>query len=120
MYALTGKWYILPGNELKATTLLKKFSKDVEKNEPDTLLYKVFTPNFKEKNLPAPPAGEVVFFEIYKDEDACTKHIQGPLFTNFMKNNGHLFLQDFGNPSQVYVTVEILSDVGGFIRSELK
>jgi len=119
MYPLTGKWNILPGNEKKATAALKKLAQEVQKNEPGTLLYMVYTPDFKEKNLPAPPAGEVVFFEIYKDKAAFTKHITGPAFTNFVKNYGHLFLQDFNTPPQLYITAEILTQVGGFARTGL-
>ncbi len=35
MYSLIGKWTILPGNEKKAITALKKLAKDVKKTEPD-------------------------------------------------------------------------------------
>ena len=120
MYPLIAKWTMLPGNETKAITALKKLAQDVEQNEPGTLLYMVHTPNFKEKSLPTPAAGEVVFFEIYKDQAAFMKHITGPIFTTFIKNYGNLFLQDFNMPSQVFMTTEVLSQLGGFARAGLK
>lgn len=119
MYPLTGKWNILPGNEKKAYAALKKLAKDVQENEPGTLLYMVHIPNFKEKSLPAAPAGEVVFFEIYKDKAACTAHITGPIFTNFMKKYNNLFLTDFSATPQVFMTAEILTQLGGFARAGL-
>lgn len=119
MYQLTGKWTILPGNEEKVTKALKQLALDVQKNEPGTLLYIIHTPNFEEKSAPMPPAGEIVFFEIYKDKDAFNAHITGPYFQNFVKDYGNLFLQDFSTPSNMYITVEPLLQLGGFIREEL-
>jgi quinol monooxygenase YgiN len=120
MYPLTGKWTILPRKEKKAMAALKKLALAVKKNEPGTLLYMVFTPDFKEKSLPMPPKGEVVFFEIYKNKAAFTKHITGSIFTNFVKKYGHMFLNDFSDPPQLYITAEILVKTGGFVRSSLK
>jgi quinol monooxygenase YgiN len=119
MYPLTAKWTILPGNEAKATEALKQLAKDVQANEPDTLLYMVHVPNFKEKSLPTPPAGEVFFWEVYKDQEAFFKHINGPVFLNFVKTYGELFLNDFNTPSQVFMTTEVLIQLGGFARTDL-
>ncbi len=120
MYPLIAKWTILPGNEKEATAALKKLALDVQEHEPDTWLYMVQTPNLKEKSLPSPPEGEVVFFEIYKDHAAFLTHINGADFKNFVKDSGHLFLQDFNTPSQVFMLTEVLSHLGGFVRNELK
>ena len=120
MYPLIAKWTILPGNEKKVITALKKLALDVQKNEPGTLLYMVHTPNFKEKSLPTPPAGEVFFWEVYKDKAAFLKHVTGTSFTTFVKNYGHLFLQDFNTPSQVFMTTEVLTQLGGFAREVIK
>lgn len=119
MYPLIAKWTILPGNEAKATEALKKLAQDVQENEPDTLLYMVHIPNFKEKSLPTPPAGEVAFWEIYKDQDAFFKHVNGSIFLDFVKNYGELFLNDFNMPSQVFMTTEVLTQVAGFVRNDL-
>src|SRR4051812_21163152 len=106
MYPLIAKWTILPGNEKKVTEALKKLATDVQKNEPNTLLYMVHVPDFNEQSLPTPPAGEVVFFEIYKNKAAFMDHINGPDFKNFVKNYGSLFLQDLNTPSHVFMTTE--------------
>ena len=117
MYPQIARFTILPGNEKKAFAVLKKLARDVEQDEPGTLLYMVHTPDFKEKSLPTPPAGEVVFFEIYKDKAAFLKHINGSIFKNFMKNHGSLFLNDSAVPSQVYLAVEVLARFAGFARA---
>ncbi|PKB18296.1 putative quinol monooxygenase [Flavobacterium sp. 5] len=118
-YPLTGKWTILPGNEVKATEALKKLAQDVQANEPETLLYMVHIPNFNAKSLPTPPEGEIIFWEVYEDENAFLKHINGPLFTTFVKNYGELFLSDFNTPPKIYMTAEILTTIEGFSRKAL-
>lgn len=119
MYPLTAKWTILPGNEEKAVAALKQLALDVQKNEPNTLLYMVHLPDFNQKMLPTPPAGEVVFWEIYKDQQAFFDHIGGPVFTDFVKNYGDLFLSDFNQPPQVFMLTEVFNTIGGFSRQEL-
>ncbi len=118
MYSLIGKWAILPGNEKKAKAALKKLASDVQKNEPSVLLYMIYIPDFKEQSLPTPPAGEVVFFEIYKDKSDFLKHIgKGSIYQDFVKKSGKLFLQNFSvvDPD-IFMTTEILTQLGGFAR----
>src|SRR4051812_33703630 len=119
MYSLIAKWTILPGNETKALYALTKLAADVQKNEPDTLLYMVHTPDFNEASLPTPPAGEVIFFEVYKDKNAFLKHVQGKVFLSFLKNYSDLFLKYSEDNSTVFVTLELLTQVAGFIRTKL-
>ncbi|HYV94031.1 MAG TPA: hypothetical protein VE978_19800 [Chitinophagales bacterium] len=109
----------LSGNEKKATAAVKKLAMDVQKNEPVTLLYIMHT-NFKEKSLPMPPADEVVFIEIYKDQTAFIKYISRSIFTNFVKSYGNLFLQAFNTPQPVFITTEVLTQIEGFARAGLK
>ena len=104
MYPLIAKWTILPGKEKKAVSALKKLAKDVEKNEKGTLLYMVHLPNFKQKSLPTPPAGKVVFWEVYADYDAFLTHIGGDIFKDFVATYGGLFLTDFSATPQVFMT----------------
>lgn len=115
-YPLIAKWTILPGNEIKATQVLKKLAQDVNENEPGTLLYMVHVPNFNEKSLPTPPDGEVVFWEIYENKDAFFKHVEGPIFQDFVKTNGELFLKDSNKPSHVFMLTEVLNQIEGFSR----
>jgi len=114
MYPLISKWTILPGKEEEAIHALKKLATQVEEGEPDTHAYLVHTPDFSQANLPTPPAGEVVFFEIYKNQKAFEAHVNGPVFTGFVKQHGDLFLSSNGQP---YVTVEMFHHQAGFIRT---
>jgi quinol monooxygenase YgiN len=116
MYPLISKWFVKSGKESKALVKLKKLAEDVEKNEKDTLMYTVHTPKFKEGNLPTPSEGEIIFFEIYASKKAFKKHVEGPIFTKFVKDNGQLFIQSEGKP---YVTVEFMNREAGFIRKQL-
>ncbi|MFI5137527.1 MAG: putative quinol monooxygenase [Sphingobacteriales bacterium] len=115
MYPLIAKWTILPGKEAEAIEILKKLPEQVKK-EPGTLLYLVHTPDFTQPSLPTPAAGEVIFFEIYKDKAAFLDHLNGAAFTNFVKEHGSLFLY---NNNQPFVIVEMLKHQGGFIKEEL-
>ena len=65
----------------------------IQKKELDTLVYMIHTPNFLEPSLPTPPSGEVVFFEIYKDKAAFVAHVNGPIFTDFVKKIWLLILE---------------------------
>jgi quinol monooxygenase YgiN len=115
-YPLIAKWTILPGNEVKAATALTKLAQDVNEKEPGTLLYMVHVPNFNEKSLPTPPAGEVIFWEIYENQDAFFKHVNGPIFKEFVKTYGSLFLTDFNDPPQVFMITQVLTQIEGFSR----
>jgi quinol monooxygenase YgiN len=116
MYTLIGKWTILEGKEAEAKDALNKLATQVKNEEVGTLIYMVYTPDFNEISLPTPQSGEVIFLEVYKDKDAFNQHIAGKAFNDFVSNYGHLFLKDFSNPPQIYFTMEVLNNVGGFIR----
>ncbi|MWB93262.1 hypothetical protein GON26_02730 [Flavobacterium sp. GA093] len=118
-YPLEAKWTILPGNEAKATEALKQLALDVQENEPETIMYMVHVPNFKEKSLPTPAQGEVIFWEVYEDQEGFLKHVNGPIFQNFVKTYGELFLSDFSTPPQVFMTTEVLTLIEGFSRKVL-
>jgi quinol monooxygenase YgiN len=114
MYSLIAKWTILPGNEDNAIAALKKLAEQVQQQEPGTLIYTIFTPDFKEKSLPTPPAGEVTFIEIYENNDAFMAHINGIAYQDFLTNYGQLFLNDFGG--KPFVTFGVIEKQAGFFR----
>jgi quinol monooxygenase YgiN len=113
MYPLISTWTILPGKEADAIAALKILAIKVHDGEPDTHVYLVHIPDFTQANLPTPPQGEVIFFEIYKDQAAFEAHVGGHIFKTFVKDHGHLFLESNGAP---YVTVEMMKHEAGFIR----
>lgn len=113
MYSLISKWTILPGQQEVAICALHELAHQVKLSEPDTWAYVVHTPDFAHASLPTPAAGEVVFFEIYKNEAAFTAHVNGPNFVQFVQKHGHLFLSDNGRP---YVSLEIMKRQAGYVR----
>ena len=113
MYSLMSKWTILPGKHEAAVHALRELAGQVQLSEPDTWAYTVHTPDFAQASLPTPAAGEVIFFEIYKDEAAFTAHVNGATFVQFVNQHGHLFLSDNARP---YVSVEIMTRQAGFVR----
>ena len=114
MYPLISIWTILPGNEEKVINALKALATEVEQTQAGTLAYLVHTPDMTQASLPTPYAGQVVFFEIYKDKGAFDEHVASQAFTDFVSNYGPLFLSTpKGGP---YNSVEFLTHQAGFIR----
>lgn len=124
MYTLIAKWTIKQGQEKPALDALKALGKEVLKNEKDTLIYLVHTPDLKEASLPTPSPLEVVFFEVYRNKSAFIAHVTGPTFTNFVKQSGALFLsttvqcEGGGSSTNPFVLAEVLTRNAGFIREE--
>jgi uncharacterized protein len=124
MYTLIAKWTIKQGQETPALNALKNLAKEVLKNEKDTLIYLVHTPDLKEANLPTPSPLEIVFFEVYRNKSAFIAHVTGPTFTAFVKQYGALFLSttvqcsDGGSSTNPFVLAEVLNRKAGFIRDE--
>ena len=93
-------------------------AKDVEAHEPDTLIYLVNTPFTSDSRVTSSPplsAGTIVFFEMYRTVEAYLRHVNGPIFQNFLSNSGGLFIAQNGVPITV---VSLLTKQAGFIRGE--
>lgn len=114
---LTAKWFLKPDLEKDAHEALDKLAEAVRANEPDTLMYLVRTPftGGDLQSLPPADPGTVVFLEMYRNADAFHAHVNGPVFTDFVKKHGDLFVTANGTP---FVLVEFLSRRAGFIREE--
>lgn len=115
--SLTSEWFIKPGNEDAAISALKQVALEVQAREPGTLAYLVHTPNTLDSGLQSLPPRDpqsVLFFEVYENADAFEAHLNGPVFTEFLKQHAELFRSANGKP---YVTVNFLSQRAGFVRS---
>jgi hypothetical protein len=116
--SLISEWFIKPGCEEAALTALKQLAEEVRLNEPETLTYLVHTPFDSDPQLESlPPATpqSVLFFEVYRDANAFLHHVNGPVFTGFVKQYGALFRAAHGNP---FTTVEFLATQAGFVRPQ--
>jgi uncharacterized protein len=114
--SLTSTWFIAPGREGEVIPALLRLAAAVHEGEPGTLAYLVHTPRHDEPNLTSlPPADprEVLFVEVYADAGAFLAHVNGPLFTTFVKDYGACFVQANGKP---FTFVQFLDRRVGFIR----
>ena len=122
MYPLIAKWTILAGTEQQAVAALQELAKQVEANEPDTLMYLVHTPDMAQLSFPTPSPLDVVFYECYTDHDAFIKHLTGPIFTQFVATFGSMFLSTTvtcpggGSSTNPFVLSEALTLQAGFVR----
>ncbi len=129
---LISRWTLLKGREQEGIAALKQLAEEVLAGEPDTLMYSFHTPLMSDPALPSLPASspqEVVFYEAYRNRAAFEAHMEGPLFTGFVQQHGHLFLsaedvlpgkRDPSVPRSPFMAVQFLDLQGGFIRqSEL-
>ena len=123
MFTLTGRWSIKQGCEAAARAALGQLAIDVQKNEPDTLLYLVHVPSMEGLSFPAASPLDVIFVEGYKDLDAFNAHLNGPVFTHFMAQYLDLFLSspvtlpDGSTINSLLFTAESLHRLGGFVRA---
>lgn len=113
---LTSEWFIAPGQEQAVAAVLPALVAQVQAQEPDTLAYLVHTPWPPTADLvPLPPGRPhtLLFFEIYRDKAAFHRHVQGPVFTAFVREHGRLFVAANGAP---FTFVSFLRLAHGFIR----
>lgn len=123
--AVIAKWTILPGKQTEAVTAINALAEKVKAAESGTLVYLPHAVNIEGYNNPVPYDGEIVFYEVYQDQDAFDVHLYGPNgkdnpsgpFTDFLKQYSHLFLCN-KNDGKPYMHVEALHLLSGFIREE--
>jgi quinol monooxygenase YgiN len=94
------KFKINMDKEAEAIATLKELCAAVEKNEPGVLVYLC--------NRASKKPDEVVFFEVYKDEDALKAHGKSPHLAKLRKGFATLF--------RLPVEVTRLDRIGGFAR----
>ena len=103
MLALVSRWKLKDGCPPELAEAIQELTAAVRDREPGTLVYSV--------NLPAPhppigpppdyayvegidtppvKAAELVFFEVYRDGQAFSEHLRGPI-ADFMKRFRHYF-----------------------------
>lgn len=116
---LTSRWYIRSGCEAAALAALTSLAATVRREEPNTWVYLVhITPDddLRLQSLPPSPPRQVVFFETYRDRVAFEHHVDGPVFTSFVREHGGLFVQNASG--QPYTSVEFMKREAGFVRPE--
>lgn len=124
MVSLIARWYVREGQQAAAVAALQALADEVRSTEPDTLMYLVHTPDAAQASLPPPTDTEILFVEAYASMEAFYAHLNGPAFTNFVKQYGGLFQYATGTTSGgatesiPFVQVEWLDRQAGFIRGQ--
>jgi predicted enzyme related to lactoylglutathione lyase/quinol monooxygenase YgiN len=115
--SLISRWFVKPGCGEAALKALTHAANEVRAREPGTLTYRVHVQHSGDKLQSLPPVDplSILFFEVYRDAQAFRDHLDGPTFTGFVRDHGHLFLQAGGGP---YTTVDFLTLHAGFTRRE--
>ncbi len=116
MISIVAKWSILPGKEDQAIVALKDLACRVQREEPFVPMYTIHVPNFKAASFPIPPAADVVFFSVFDDEAAFQKHLQGPVFRDWLALHKDLFLFNSGN---LFVVSEMIDRIAGYVRPSM-
>lgn len=128
MITLISRWELLEGCPVLLKSELDGLAEKVRAAEPDTLMYLVHLqapgPLDAQSNpIEPPPApiplaeqNEVIFVEIYKNEVAFSRHVNGPIFQAFLKGYSHYFKQDPKRPGWPITKNASLERVCGFIR----
>ncbi|RMS40373.1 hypothetical protein ALP66_00049 [Pseudomonas amygdali pv. photiniae] len=129
MITLISRWQLLDGCPTELKRELDSLADKVKKAEPDTLMYLVNLPapgplDASNKPIEPPPSliplaaqNEVVFLEIYKDEVAFSRHVNGPVFQAFLKGYSKYFKQNPEKPGWPVTLNTPLDRVSGFIRN---
>ena len=117
MYLNDAFWSIIPGNEAKAYAALGVLAEQIHREQPDTWMYLIHTPNLDPgvNTFPMPGPQQVAFVEGYKDRDAFHRHHNSPIMKEFFAKNGSYFLNMYG-PTVPFMMVQTLEMIDGFIR----
>lgn len=116
--SLISRWFVRPDCWDPALEALKAAAAEVLAREPHTLTYRIHVASADSSLQPLPPRDRfsILFFETYRNADAFRAHLNGPTFTAFVRDHGHLFVPAAdGKP---YTTVDFLSLHAGFTREE--
>lgn len=115
MYIVNAFWSIVAGNERAAIGALGQLAQDAERNEPDTWMYLIHSPDPGVDSFPPLAPVQVAFVEGFKNRDAYLHHRQA--YRPFLQQFGKLFLNMYG-PTAVFRVAQAMEMAVGFIRPE--
>lgn len=113
-HAVCARWFAWPECLAEAEAALTQLVEDVRAGEPGTLIYLV--QRARGGSLPPPAPGEIVFFEVYRDEAAFRAHLKGRIYTDFLASYGGLFVPAAGEGAGPFIEFTVLDSISGFAR----
>lgn len=121
VFQVEARWSMKPGNREKVAAALVDYVKAVKNNEPETYMYTVSFADRSPDSLAVPPMqlDAVTYNSAWKDHDAFVAHTKEPVYQEFLKVHGDLFVQVVpGSTMHPYMTTSVLNRFAGFLRPE--
>ena len=125
---LLSRWKLKNGMTEDLLSRLQKLAIQVQENEPDTIMYRVhtqsrapldtyFMPIIPQPNPIALSIQKEIFFvEIYKNVEAYSAHVRGPVFNQFRQETLQYFEEDPMIEGWPVMATTFLSLQSGFMR----
>jgi len=121
VFQVEARWVMKPGNRDKVAAALVDYVKAVKQIEPGTYMYTVSFVDTSSASVAIPPMqqDQVTYNSAWKDHDAFIAHTKEPVYQEFLKDHGDLFVQAAPNTTmQPYMTTSVLKRFAGFLRQE--
>jgi quinol monooxygenase YgiN len=121
VFQVEARWSMKPGNRGKVAAALVDYVKAVKDNEPGTYMYTVSFADQSPDSAAIPPMqlDAVTYNSAWKDHDAFVAHTKEPVYQEFLKAHGDLFVQVVpGSTTHPYMTTSVLKRFAGFLRQE--
>ena len=121
VFQVEARWVMKPGNRKKVKAALVDYVKAVKDNEPGTYMYTVSFADSSPDSPAIPPMqlDQVTYNSAWKDHDAFVAHTKEPVYQDFLKAHGDLFVQAVpGSTTHPYMTTSVLKRFAGFLRKK--
>jgi len=121
VFQVEARWCMKPGNRQKVAAALVDYVKAVKDKEPGTYMYTVSFADESPDSAAIPPMqlDAVTFNSAWKDHDAFVAHTKEPVYQDFLKAHGDLFIQAVpGSTMHPYMSTSVLKRIAGFLRKE--
>jgi quinol monooxygenase YgiN len=122
VFQVEARWSMKPGTDRdKVKAALEPYVAAVKAKEPLTYMYTVsFTDDSPHSpSIPPLQPWQVTYNSSWKDHDAFVAHTKEPVYQEFLKKSGHLFVQAVpGQETHPYMTTSVLKRFAGFFRPE--
>ena len=121
VFQVEARWVMKPGNRDKVKAALVDYVKAVKQIEPGTYMYTVSFADQSPDSPAIPPMqlDAVTYNSAWKDHDAFVAHTKEPVYQDFLKAHGDLFVQAVpGSTMHPYMTTSVLKRFAGFLRKE--
>lgn len=121
VFQVEARWVMKPGNRDKVAAALVDYVKAVKQIEPETYMYTVSFADPSPNSLAIPPMqlDQVTYNSAWKNHDAFIAHTKEPVYQDFLKAHGDLFVQAVpSSTTHPYMTTSVLKRIAGFLRPE--